>query len=224
MEDQLPAQRVLQTYIRQFDHLELAATCSSAADAIKVLQAQDIELMFLDIHLPNLDGFSFLRSLVSPPEVIVTTAYSEHAVEGFELNVLDYLLKPVSMERFSNAIARAGKAGGQPQRGAQGRSLFVKVDGDFVRVETNQIVHIASDGNFLRINLEQGNFYILGTLQTWLEKLPKEDFVRVQRSHVVNFNHIKKIAGNQVVTQIGTIPIGRTYKNNLLTKVAEKET
>ncbi len=223
VEDQLPAQRVLQTYIGQFDRLELAATCSSATEALEVLETQNIDLMFLDIHLPNLDGFSFLRSLVSPPEVIVTTAYSEYAVEGFELNVLDYLLKPVSMERFSKAIAKAGKADDKPQVAAQGRSLFVKVDGDFVRINTNQIVHIASDGNFLRINMEEENHYILGTLHTWLEKLPKEDFVRVQRSHVVNLNHIEKISGNMVLTHIGAIPIGRTYKRDLITKVAEKQ-
>ncbi len=222
IEDQLPAQRVLETYISELEHLKLLGVCGSAAQAIALMQKQTPDLIFLDIHLPKMDGFSFLRTLQTPPNVIVTTAYSEHALEGFELNVTDYLLKPFSFERFCTAISRVKEKQLEKQTSHEtsaNQSLFIKVDGDFVRLDLDNLVHISSDGNFLHLNMVNTRYYILGTLHSWLEKLPKDKFMQVQKSHIVNLDHVEKISGNQIATVGALVPIGRAYKDSLLKKV-----
>ena len=222
VEDQLPAQRVLETYISELEHVELHGVCSSAAQAMALLQTKTFDLIFLDIHLPKMDGFSFLRTLPNPPNVIVTTAYSEHALEGFELNVIDYLLKPFSFERFCRAVSKVKKDLAEIPSASNisaNQSLFIKTDGDFVRLDIDNLVHISSDGNFLNINMVNTRYYILGSLHSWLEKLPREKFMRVQKSHIVNLNHIEKISGNRITTVRGPVPIGRAYKDSVLKKV-----
>lgn len=220
LEDQLPAQRVLQTYISRRDDLQLVATCSSAAEARAVLDTEQVDFMFLDIHLPKMDGFSFLKSLSNPPQVIVTTAYSEHAVEGFELAVVDYLLKPFSYERFEEALKRlSAEEKTQTLQQDEIKSLFIKVDGDYLRLDLDKLVHIASDGNFLHINTLDARHYILGTLQSWASRLPQEKFVRVHKSHIVNMEYVERISGNQLFTATGAIPVGRAFKEGLLAKV-----
>ncbi len=224
VEDQAPAQRVLETYISQLDHLKIVGICGSATEAMKLLQKEAVDLIFLDVHMPKMDGFAFLRILTNPPNVIVTTAYSEHAIEGFDLNVVDYLLKPFSFERFCRAVSKINT----PPRlmrdehpGIENRSLFIKVDGNFIRLDTNSLVHISSDGNFLNINTKDTRYYVLGTLQSWLEKLPKDRFVRVQKSHIVNMDYVEKISGNQISTCVGPVPIGRAYKGTLISKTID---
>lgn len=224
VEDQLPAQRILETYISQLDHLKLVGVCQSATEAIKLLQNNDVDLIFLDIHLPKMDGFSFLKTFVAAPNIIVTTAYSEYALEAFELNVLDYLLKPFSFERFCGAISKVNTPPNTNKRVSVShdtQTLFIKVDGDFIRLETDNLVHIASDGNFLHINMKDTRYYILGTLQSWLDKLPNGHFIRVQKSHIVNMRHVEKISGNLISTCVGPIPIGRAYKEALLRKTID---
>ncbi|WP_262693971.1 LytR/AlgR family response regulator transcription factor [Kordiimonas aquimaris] len=223
VEDQKPAQRILQTYISRLEHIELVATCGSALEAMKLLQEYDVDLLFLDIHLPKMSGLSFLRSLSHPPNVVITTAYSEHAIEGFELDVADYLLKPFSFERFCKAVSkvRSGtQSNNRMSKNIHDNSVFIKVDGDLIRLDLSRLVHIASDGNFLNINMKDNRYYILGTLHSWLEKLPKDSFLRVQKSHIVNINYIEKITGNQIATCLGPVPIGRAYKDDLLRKAA----
>ncbi|UTW59935.1 response regulator transcription factor [Kordiimonas sp. SCSIO 12603] len=220
LEDQLPAQRVLKNYITRLDGLKLVATCSSAAEASVVLSTDEIDVLFLDIHLPKMDGFSFLKSLDNPPHVIVTTAYSEHAVEGFELAVVDYLLKPFSFDRFEEALNRLpDEKDVQTPPQEEIKSLFIKVDGDYLRLDLDKLVHIASDGNFLHINTADARHYILGTLQSWADRLPQEKFVRVHKSHIVNMDYVERISGNQLFTASGSIPIGRAFKDGLLAKV-----
>ncbi len=224
VEDQLPAQRILETYMPQLDHLNLVGVCQSAAEAMKLLQNNAVDLMFLDIHLPRMDGFSFLRTLSNPPNIVVTTAYSEYALEGFELNVIDYLLKPFSFERFCGAISKINTPPNTAQRMSHNQDnqrLFIKVDGDFVKLESDNLVHIASDGNFLHINMKDARYYIPGTLQSWLDKLPGGNFLRVQKSHIVNMRYVEKISGNQISTCVGPIPIGRAYKDALLRKAID---
>lgn len=222
IEDQLPAQRVLETYVSRLEQLTLTGVYGSATEAADVLEPEAVDLLFLDIHLPKLDGFSFLRSIPKPPDVVVTTAYSEHALEGFELNVTDYLLKPFSFERFCQAVAKveaAKQTSGKPALSQTEQPFFIKVNGDFIRLNLNELVHISSDGNFLHINMKNTRYHILGTLQSWLEKLPHEKFKQVQKSHIVNMDHVEKISGNQISTCLGPVPIGRAYKSTLLRTV-----
>ena len=146
VEDQPPAQRVLTHYIEHMPHLRLLATCGNANEALASLHDHHIDLMFLDLNLPLVEGFDFLRSLPRPPQVIVTTAYSEHALEGYELEVLDYLVKPFSLERFMRAVSRARAFGGDEDEMAlaaeDAEEVFVKVDHELRRVPLADIVYL----------------------------------------------------------------------------------
>mgnify|MGYP000660466439 CR=1 FL=1 len=218
VEDQKPAQRILETYIERLDHVELVATCCSAMEAMPVLAENEIDLMFLDLHLPKLDGFSFLKSLANPPKVIVTTAYSDQAVEGFELSVIDYLLKPFSFERFCGSISKLSMPKPSKLMSDKPHSFFIKVDGDFIKLDLDKLVFIASDANFVHIHMVDTRYHIMGTLQSWEAKLPSQNFVRVHKSHIVNTDYIEKISGNQLIVHKFPIPIGRLYRDRLLSE------
>lgn len=227
IEDELPAQRVLKNYIDDVPYLELADTFKSAVDALETIQSGDIDLLFLDINLPKISGLNFLRSLKNPPRVIVTTAYPDYAHEGFELDVVDYLLKPFSFERFIQALsklkteqANENSSGKVPIRDYQHQYAFVKVDKTLHRVDFPEIKYIESDKDYVKIIRSGGeNLMLLQTLKHWLKMLPNEHFSQVHKSYIVNIAKIDKIAGNQIKIGDATIPIGRHYKQDFLDKI-----
>lgn len=224
VEDQLPAQRVLAHYIEDLPHLELTGTCGTAFEAMAFLHIRSVDIMFLDLNLPRLGGFEFLRSIGSPPNVIVTTAYPEHAVEGFDLNVVDYLVKPIGFERFIKAIdkVRAGSVSDAPSppsqapREAPAEDIFVKVNGELRRLSLADIVFVKADGDYASIVTGQGSFFVAGTLSKWEERLPPERFVRTHKSYIVNLGHAARINGSSIVTPQGGVPIGRSFKERFL--------
>lgn len=225
VEDQIPAQRVLEEYISRLDHLTLIATCQSVVEALAVMQQQTIDLLFLDIHLPQMDGFSFLRNLSVDQHVIVTTAYPEHAAEGFELDVLDYLLKPFSYERFLKAVSKI--PANEPvhesaPNTADSRYIFIRQDRELVRVDLEEVIHVRSDGNYLHVSLAEARYHLQGTLQSWQDRLQNSDFVRVHKSHLVNLKFIDRISGNQISTPAGPVPIGRSYRADLFARTIEE--
>lgn len=220
VEDQKPAQRVLQRYISQLDHLELIDVCASAPEGVAVLHSKSVDLIFLDVHLPQMDGFAFLRALGAPPKVIVTTAYTEHAIEAFDLDVIDYLLKPISFERFCRAVARVGEPARPEPRESSAQFLFVKVEGDFVKIQSDDIVYISSDGNFLNIVLTNQRYHILGTLNEWESRLPHSTFQRIHRSYIINFKHAARAQRTYIETSVGRVPIGRAYQSELLKRLS----
>lgn len=226
IEDELPAQRVLKNYIADVPYLELGGTFKSAVDALETIQSGDIDLLFLDINLPKISGLNFLRSLKNPPKVIVTTAYPDYAHEGFELDVVDYLLKPFSFERFIQALSKLKAE--QPHQEAfteapskdyQHEYAFVKVDKTLHRVDFADIRYIESDKDYVKIYREGENLMLLQTLKHWLKMLPDRYFVQVHKSYIVNISKIDKIAGNQIKIDGATVPIGRHYKQDFLDKI-----
>lgn len=226
IEDELPAQRVLKNYIREVPYLELCATFKSAMDALETIQSQDIDLLFLDINLPKISGLNFLRSLKHPPKVIITTAYPNYAHEGFEMDVVDYLLKPFSFERFIQALSRLkseadteGLAHAANRQNYRHRYAFVKVDKTLHRVDFDDILYIESDKDYVKIVKSGESLMLLQTLKHWLKMLPEGEFVRVHKSFIVNIAQIDKIAGNQIKIASKTIPIGRHYKQDFLDKI-----
>ena len=227
VEDQRPAQEVLEQYIRQTKQLNLVATCGNAVEASAVLD-KDISLMFLDLHLPQVQGFEFLRSLPKPPLVIVTTASPDHALEGFDLNVIDYLLKPFSLERFLQAITKAQSAlvGDEPtlQRkdALSHENIFLKVDGDIRRVACKDIDFIKAEGNFVEIFADQGKLFTHQTLLQMERMLPTDAFLRVHKSYIVRMDAIEKITSAEIFVAGTAIPIGRSYKDALLKRVSWK--
>lgn len=226
IEDELPAQRVLKNYISDVPYLELCGTYKSAMDALETVQSQDIDLLFLDINLPKISGLNFLRSLKNPPKVIITTAYPDYAHEGFELDVVDYLLKPFSFERFIQSLSKlkteAGKeseASTNDHRDYQHRYAFVKVDKTLHRVDFNDIRYIESDKDYVNIVRDGENLMLLQTLKHWLNMLPDQNFARVHKSYIVNISRIDKIIGNQIKIGDAVIPIGRYYKQDFMEKI-----
>ncbi len=220
IEDEIPAQRVLKNYIEKVSYLELVGTFNAALKAYDTLNAQDIDLIFLDINLPDISGLSFLRTLKNPPTIIMTTAYPDYAVESFEFEtIIDYLVKPFSLERFLKAIQKTQRM--QPRivekeiEKSNSDTLFLNVDKTFHKVQFQDIFYVESERNYLTLVSNQQKLSFIGTLRTWKEKLPEPQFIQIHKSFVINKDHVEKIAGNEVYIYDKRIPIGRTFKAKL---------
>lgn len=216
IEDQLPAQRILQTYMGSMPELKLAKACSNALEATAVLQSEQIDLIFLDINLPKISGISFLKNLKAPPKVIITTAYPDYALEGFELDVVDYLLKPFSFERFHKAVL---KVISQKTETKSVDFVFIKSDKEFYKVELSDILFLKSDDNYVKIITEQKQYMPSGTLHNWEEQL-SDQFIRVHKSYLINLAKVEKVAGNRVYIADHEVPIGRAYREALIKRIS----
>lgn len=222
IEDELPAQRVLKKYIADVPSLDLKGMYTSAVNALDQLREDDIDLLFLDINLPKISGLSFLRSLNNPPDVIITTAYPDYAPEGFELDVIDYLLKPFSFERFLKAVSKItdpDKASGADTPLAESNFVFIKVDKILHKVDFNKIQFIESDRDYVKVIMEGDRFSHLQTLKFWETLLPPQRFARVHKSFIVNITKVQKIIGNRIEMGSQIIPIGRHYKQDFMDRI-----
>ena len=219
VDDEPLAQEILETYIQKFPNLKLMQKCSNAVEAHAALQMHDIDLIFLDIQMPQITGLDFLKTLVNPPKVIFTTAFSEYAVEGYELNIVDYLLKPISFERFAKAVNKATVSEGENASlgsGAAQDFMFVKSDKKLVKVFFNEIYYIEGLKDYVILHTPKGRLVTLQTMKSLESKLSDELFMRIHRSYIVNIGHIDILDGNTVVINKKSIPIGKNYKENLL--------
>jgi DNA-binding LytR/AlgR family response regulator len=225
IEDEPLAQNVLKKYIRDHPSLELIAVCSDAMEAQTILNKQNINLVFLDINLPKLSGINFIKTLIHPPLVIFTTAYPEFAVEGFELNAIDYLLKPFSFERFLKAVNKAIEkinSANQISDGNNTSFIFLKADKRIHKVDLETIHYIEAIGDYMKVVTDTGQLVINETMKKLLEELPANVFIRVHKSFIISRNKIKFIEGNYVQVEDKSIPIGATYRNDVLTSIDKK--
>lgn len=227
VDDEPLALDVLETYIEKIADLKLVKRCTNALEALEVLQKEPIDLIFLDIQMPQITGIDFLKSLADPPLVIFTTAYPNYALEGFELDALDYLLKPISFDRFLKAVnrgvdqiklQRASLSQGQtPEEGED--YFFVKADKKLVKVNYADILYIEGLKDYVIIRLEQSRVITLQTMKSLEDKLPQQKFKRIHRSFIVNIDKIHAIIGNMVeVIEKGQpkhLPIGKNYRDEL---------
>ena len=220
VEDQLPAQRILKKYIEDIGGIELVGAFTDAIQVIDILDKQSIDLIFLDIHLPKMSGIDFLKTLKNPPQIILTTAFSDYAIESYELDVVDYLLKPFSFERFVKAVSKA-KSLKQPGASSSENSheIFIKSGYEHIRIDLTEILFIKSDADYTEIHLINKKHLSSEPLKKWEEQLHHLQFIRVHKSFLVNTNKIEKLAGNQIHLEAGpVIPIGRAYKDSLAKK------
>lgn len=220
IEDEIPAQRVLKSYIEKVSYLELVGTFNAALKAYDTLNSQEVDLIFLDINLPDISGLSFLRTLKNPPTIIMTTAYPDYAVESFEFEtIIDYLVKPFSLERFLKAIQKTQRIHTKIVETVVEKSnsdtLFLNVDKTFHKVQFQDIFYVESERNYLTLVSKQQKLSFIGTLRTWKEKLPEPQFIQIHKSFVINKDHVEKISGNEVYIHDKRIPIGRTFKAKL---------
>ncbi len=225
IEDEIPAQRILQNYISKLPNLEFVASFQSALEANATLQNQPIDIVFLDINLPDISGIDYMKTLLNPPCIIITTAYHEHAVESFELDTIcDYLVKPFSFERFLKAINKANKNLGVVKKTATQQeipsdTLFLNIDKTLHKISMCDIIYIESDKNYVTVVSEEGKFCYLDSLKNWMLKLPPTEFIQVHKSYIVNCRKIDRISGNLLYMNTQKIPIGRLYKVGLLKKL-----
>lgn len=220
VEDQPPAQRILKKYIEDTGSLHLTGIFPDALQAIEFMKTEQVDLMFLDIHLPRISGIELLRSMVNPPHVILTTAFPDYALESYEFNVVDYLLKPFSFQRFIKAISKipsgreTGKVAGAKAAQHEDRNeIFIKSGYEHIKVNIDEILYIKSDADYTEIHLHGKKLLSSEPLSFWEENLNPARFVRVHKSYVINSSKMEKIAANQIFLRDQTvIPIGRAYK------------
>ena len=224
VDDEPPALNVLQKHIESVPALALAATCNNAVEALEKLSQQQVDLLFLDIQMPQILGTDFIRTLKNPPKVIFTTAYRKFAVEGFELNAVDYLLKPISFERFLKAVSKVmditlsiqGHGTGIiPDEGGKneiGSHLYFRADRKMVKVMLEEILYIESLKDYIKIVTEAKTVITKQSISSLEEMLPKECFIRIHRSFIVALNKIESYNHEVIVIAKKELPISRKYK------------
>lgn len=227
-DDEPIARQIVEGYIRQTPYLELAGSCKNALEALEQLQRQAIDILFLDINMPQLDGLSLLKTLRHRPAVIITTAYPEYAVEGFELAVTDYLLKPFSLKRFLQAVERvrehrlpppAERAAVPPPAPAPEEALHLKTSDKIVRVELKDIFYAEAYGNYVKLYTAAGRHLLPQPLGSFQELLPPDRFIRIHKSYLIALSHLESLEGNRVIIQARQLPIGKVYKRQLLQRL-----
>jgi DNA-binding LytR/AlgR family response regulator len=227
IEDEVLAQDVIKSHLARINTLELAGVYRNAPEAEAALKGGEIDIMFLDIRLPGMSGLQFLRGLKDPPLVVLTTAYAEYALESYEFNVIDYLLKPISFERFSKAVnkildGRLFTAAAKEAYLYSDDHIFVRSNSKFFRVNFSEILYIQGMRDYLKIYTPD---YALVTHQTMneLEKtLPSRHFIRVHKSYIISLKHIRSIYGNTIELGKATIPIGVNYKESVMNLIGRR--
>ena len=231
IDDEPLAQDVIETYIEMMPEIELVKKCTNAIEANAALKEYDIDLIFLDIQMPKITGLEFLKSLSNPPLVIFTTAYAEHALEGFELNAVDYLLKPISLDRFMKAVNKASELFKQSEQkeayADEDDFVFIKADKKLMKLAYKDILYIEGLKDYVIIRKNKGRIITLQTMKSLEAKLPSHLFKRVHRSYIVNLSQIDAINANMVELQENgqtkTLPIGKNYKDGLLKVIMDKK-
>ena len=224
VEDEPLAAEVLTDYIQQVPFLDLAGTCSNVFEASALLDSTTVDLMFLDIHLPGMKGLDFLRSLTTSPAVILTTAYHEYAIQGYEFNVLDYLVKPIEFSRFLTAVKKIRQVNTDPKEPVTTRerkSLFFSVNKKKVRIFTDEISYIESLREYIKVVTAQRTIITKMSLIQVEEMLSAEHFIRVHRSFIVAKDKIDSYTAVSVDIGDVEIPVGRNFKETLFTVLGD---
>ncbi|MFY0594461.1 LytR/AlgR family response regulator transcription factor [Roseivirga sp.] len=219
IDDEPIAHRIIEGYAKELTWMHKVDNCFNAMEAISVLQEKQIDLIFLDINMPQLSGFDLLKTLSHPPKVIVTTAYQEFALEGYELEVTDYLLKPFSFERFIKAINKINVsktlASSSVSQTSEPESIFIREDRRSRQVWLSDIRYIEAYGNYCKVYLESEMIITPEKISDFQKILPSTTFLRTHKSFIVAKNHINAIEGSKINILNRFIPIGQTYANTI---------
>jgi DNA-binding LytR/AlgR family response regulator len=225
IDDEPPAQEILKKYVAEVPSLELAGICNNAIEALPHLQSRPIDLLFLDIQMPGLPGTTFIRTLANPPKVIFTTAFRKFALEGFELNAVDYLLKPISFGRFITAVNRVLQlqitAGSNVYTNIETESvgnqsfLYIRANRRMVKVLYDEILYIESLKDYLKIVTPDKTIISRSSISSMEEMLPKNAFLRIHRSYIVAINKVESFNGESVDVSKNELPIGRLFRHEV---------
>jgi len=221
IDDEHIAHEIIKGYCDMMSNMQLMKNCYDALEALDYLRSNKVDLIFLDLNMPKLKGFDFLKTLSVPPKVIVTTAYSEHALEGYELDIVDYLLKPFSFERFLKAVHKSNLPGDKQMttvselKTDSPTQIFLYTDKKHFQVVVNDILYIESSGNYVKVVTSDQTYTVREKLSEIIEKLPGGQFLQVHKSFVVSKQHIEVVEGNMIRIGKNMIPVGKMHRANI---------
>lgn len=215
IDDEPLSRQVLQSYAEDHPDLVVSGVCKDAMQAMKHLETEPVDLLLLDIHMPKLSGLSFYKSLQQKPQVVFTTAFSEHAVEGFELEATDYLLKPIAFDRFFQAIEKVKAKGQQGEGNSPKTHMMLKADKKTYRVLLKDILYCEALGDYVKVHLEEKTLIISSTMKNMMVELPYPEFLRVHKSYIVNTSKIEFLEGNQLGVAGHKITVGQSYRDSV---------
>lgn len=221
IDDEPIAHRIIEGYCAELPHLEKVGNAYNAFDASVIVAQQKVELIFLDLNMPKMTGFEWLKTLSQPPKIIVTTAYKEYALEGYELDIVDYLLKPFSFPRFLKAVNKAyTRENTHPtetlsKEGSQTSRFFLKGDKKHHQIDIQDILFVEAYGNYSKIHLKEEMILSHEKISSLEKLLPIDNFLRIHKSFIVAIDKIKLIQGNQIFIQEHKIPVGQTYRSRV---------
>jgi DNA-binding LytR/AlgR family response regulator len=225
IDDEPLARKGLREYIADVDFLQLAGEFDNPLKAAQILGSQEIDLLFLDIHMPKISGIDFLKTLRNPPLVILTTAYPQYALDGFDLSVLDYLLKPISFDRFLKAVMKAREHHQNRQGAALTQTakeddyVFIKSDSKLVKLAYDDIIFVEALQNYVAVHTTDKKYISYLTFKSMEDSLPADRFLKVHKSYLVSVSRITSIEGNEIVAGTHHIPISRNLKDEVMDKL-----
>ncbi|HEY4197785.1 MAG TPA: LytTR family DNA-binding domain-containing protein [Mucilaginibacter sp.] len=231
IDDEPLAREGLANYVREVDFLELCGVCENPLELLPILDRQSVDLILLDIQMPKMSGIDFLKIIQNPPMVVITTAYPSFALEGLQLNVLDYLLKPVTFERFFKAATKARDyhrlllkqaPGNPPQTETDEDYFFIKCGSKYEKIFFEDILYVEGMQNYVNIYTLKGKFVTMLSLKNLEENLNQKSFIRVHKSYIVSISKIDGIEGNEIFIQTARIPISRNYREQVIARVVTK--
>ena len=222
LDDEPLALDIIEAYVKKHPELRMVARCNNAAEASEILKKQSIDLMFLDIQMPGINGLNFIRSLEQKPLFMFTTAYSEYAIDGFELDAIDYLLKPIAFDRFEKAVEKAKEYYAIKNNSDVSESdlendyIFVKANQQLVKLSYGEILYVEAFADYVKIFLNDRKIVTLQTMKKMESKLPKDIFSRVHRSFIVNRKAVESFSTSICEVNGVKIPVGKNYKNDFV--------
>jgi two-component system, LytTR family, response regulator len=225
IDDEPPAREIIRRYVQEIPTLKLMGECANAIQALTALQQHAVDLLFLDIRMPQLNGTDFIKTLKNPPKVIFTTAFSEYALEGYELDVVDYLMKPIRFDRFLKAVNKAYPLTGQATKPVAPTVMeekknesfvYFRADRKMVKVMLDDILYIESMKDYIKVNTVQGVIITKQSISSVEAMLPEKLFVRTHRSFIVSINKIKSFTNELVEVDKTDIPIGKLFRNGVM--------
>jgi DNA-binding LytR/AlgR family response regulator len=226
VDDEPIARQIVEKYCSYLPEIEVVASCGDALQAKQVISSSEVDVIFLDINMPVLDGLAFVKTLRRAPQIIFTTAYKEFAHEAFNVNACDYLLKPFSLERFIQAVDKAKASLSSPTvsatPAAPAADLYIKSDGKILKITPNEILYAEAQGNNVKLVTDKGTFATTMTFSAFEDQLPKGEFVRVHRSFIINRSRIRVIEGNRIFIDTYEVPIGANYREGFLKLIGIK--
>lgn len=211
IDDEPSSQNVLKSFVNRIDYLDVLQVCNNALEALDFLKNNAVDLLFLDINMPHLSGISFYKSLQNPPKVIFTTAYSEYALEGFEVDAIDYLLKPFSFERFIKAVSKI-----KYLKEHKVDTIIIKSDKKLHQIKIEDIYFVEGLGDYIKVHLKDKFLIVYKSLKEMKNSLPSVVFIQVHKSYLINKSKVDYIEGNLAIINSNKVPLGQKFKKEFL--------